>query len=99
MAIVLQRPVGPALERLWLNAHLAVDAFCARRREIRRLRAKRAKFLRLTELEDHILDDIGLLRSEVDWAAALPLEMDAARAAQEARKARRRNELARWPRR
>ena len=44
---------------------------------IARLRRRR-KFKSLLDLEDQMLDDIGVLRSEVQTAANLPLSVDAA---------------------
>ncbi|MEQ9042088.1 MAG: DUF1127 domain-containing protein [Silicimonas sp.] len=45
----------------------------------RLLKARRRKgFNRLLDLDDHILDDIGVLRHEVEHASRLPLSVDAA---------------------
>ena len=33
---------------------------------------RRRKFRRLLDLDDHMLDDIGVIRAEVEWAARLP---------------------------
>ena len=39
---------------------------------------KRRKFMTLLDLDEHLLDDIGVIRSEVEYAARLPLSVDAA---------------------
>jgi uncharacterized protein YjiS (DUF1127 family) len=41
--------------------------------------ARRA-FLNTFRLDDRMLDDIGVTREEVEWAAGLPLQVDAAQA-------------------
>jgi uncharacterized protein YjiS (DUF1127 family) len=46
-------------------------------RFIRNWRARRA-VARLDVLDDFLLDDIGVTRSEVRWAAGLPLTVNAA---------------------
>lgn len=58
---------------------VAVHEYLVRRRE---QRGRRMAFLNLTRLDDHVLDDIGVTREEVERAAAMPLEVDAARALQ-----------------
>jgi|GEM_PF-2176343 len=55
----------------------------------RNLREARAAFMHVAHLEDRMLDDMGVTREEVLWAASLPLEVNAALAL-EARAARRR---------
>lgn len=52
-----------------------------RRRRDHRL--DRAAFLNLTRLDERLLDDIGVTREDVAWAAALPIEVNAARALRE----------------
>ena len=42
------------------------------------LKRRRKGFKRLLDLEEHMLDDIGVLRHEVEYAARLPLSVDAA---------------------
>ncbi len=44
---------------------------------IRAIRRRRG-FNRLNNLDDHMLDDIGVTRGEVQYASALPLSVDAA---------------------
>ena len=39
---------------------------------------QRQAFLHTVALNDRMLDDIGLTRSEVEWAAQLPLKLNAA---------------------
>ena len=59
-------------------------AFVDRQRE--RLEIRRAQkdardaFLTMLTLEDKILDDIGVTRDDVKWAASLPIEVNASRA-------------------
>ena len=43
----------------------------------------RDAFLHLLKLDDELLDDIGVTRDSVRWAASLPLSEDAARALEE----------------
>lgn len=62
-----RRPAGHAI-------HALADALADRVGRILR----RRKFKRLLDLDDHMLDDIGVIRSEVDYAANLPLSVDAA---------------------
>lgn len=52
-------------------------------RRYRELRRDRAAFGNLMRLDDHLLDDIGVSREEVEWAARLPLARNAARALRE----------------
>lgn len=44
----------------------------------RDLKQARAAFLNVAHLDDRLLEDIGVTREEVQWAASLPLEMNAA---------------------
>ena len=59
-------------------------AFVDRQRqrlEVRRMhRDARDAFLNMLTLEDKILDDIGITREDVKWAASLPVEVNASRA-------------------
>lgn len=55
-------------------------------------RVNRATFLRLRDLDDRQLRDIGLTRGEVDWAASLPLWRDAGLEAKQAAEQRRAEE-------
>ena len=42
------------------------------------MREARAAFLTMLSLDERILDDIGVTRDEVRWAASLPLQVNAA---------------------
>jgi uncharacterized protein YjiS (DUF1127 family) len=55
-------------------------AFRGAYRQYREDRLRRDAFLNLLTLDDATLDDIGVTREEVNWAARLPLEINAARA-------------------
>lgn len=48
---------------------------------------RRRHFLRLLDLDDHLLDDVGYSRDEVCWAARLPLRVNAAVALSRRRRA------------
>jgi uncharacterized protein YjiS (DUF1127 family) len=76
------RPTGHALHDLALS--LAEGIARVRRRR---------KFKRLLDLDDHMLDDIGVTRSEVDYAARLPLSTDAATELRRISLARRRSKM------
>ena len=52
-------------------------------------RDARDAFAAVTRLDDRMLDDIGHSRAEVEWAAGLPLNVDAARALRDLRELRR----------
>lgn len=65
----------------------AIDAVAAWRSR----RDSRDAFANLLYQDDRVLADIGVLRDEVEWAARLPLDMDAA-AALYARAAERRGD-------
>ena len=56
---------------------------------IRNWRARRA-VARLDRLDDHMLRDIGLTREDLQWAAGLPLTVNAALAMDERARRRRR---------
>ena len=47
------------------------------KRLVRNWRAKRS-IVRLETLDDHMLYDLGVTRAEVQWAAGLPLTVNAA---------------------
>jgi uncharacterized protein YjiS (DUF1127 family) len=47
------------------------------RRLLRNWRAKR-NVIKLENLDDHMLSDLGVTRAEVQWAAGLPLTVNAA---------------------
>ncbi|WP_282605429.1 DUF1127 domain-containing protein [Pelagibius sp. Alg239-R121] len=46
--------------------------------ERRSYREARAAFMQNVYLDDKLLDDIGVTREEVDWAAGLPVQINAA---------------------
>lgn len=54
--------------------HTLADRLFDRTRQRRRRRG----FKRLLDLDDHMLDDLGVLRHEVEEASRLPLSLDAA---------------------
>jgi uncharacterized protein YjiS (DUF1127 family) len=55
----------------------------------REQRIARAAFMRTTCLDDRTLEDIGVTRDEVEWAARLPLSVNASRALHARARARR----------
>jgi len=61
------------------------------------LRRRRRAFLNLATLDDRMLDDIGLTRSDVEKVAGLPLEINASLAVRQIAAARRAEEA--WKRR
>ena len=48
----------------------------------RQVRLDRAAFQQMLTLDDDVLDDIGVTRSDVEWANQLPIQFSAARALQ-----------------
>lgn len=54
---------------------------------------RRRRFMTLLDLDDHMLDDIGVIRSEVEYAANLPLSVDAATELRRVSLARRRSKV------
>ena len=64
---LLSRPAGFAIDTLARSLE-------ARRRE----KARRRGLKRLLDLDDQMLDDIGVMRWEVSEAVSLPLSADAA---------------------
>ena len=58
----------------------------------RQRRDARDAFVGLLHQDDRILADIGVLRDEIEWAARLPLDVDAARALHDAAQRRRAEE-------
>lgn len=63
------------------------------------LKEARAAFMHTIRLDDRILDDMGVTREEVLWAASLPLEDNAALALRARAAKRRTAQAARRPRR
>ena len=60
------------------------------RRVVRNWKAKR-RIVALGNFDDYMLQDIGITRDEVQWAAGLPLTVNAALALEERAFRRRRN--------
>ncbi|MGI9503925.1 MAG: hypothetical protein ACR2RE_12825 [Geminicoccaceae bacterium] len=54
----------------WVAFHEAYDLANAVRR--------RWRLYRMQRLDDHMLDDIGVTREELEWAISLPLRVNAA---------------------
>jgi uncharacterized protein YjiS (DUF1127 family) len=52
----------------------------------------RKRVASLAQFDDHLLRDIGITRSEIEWAAGLPLTVNAALALEERSFRRRRGE-------
>lgn len=70
-ASAMNFPIGQAF-----SAHLERVSYWYRRR--RDLKESRAAFMHTVHLDDRLLDDMGVTREEVLWAASLPLEENAA---------------------
>jgi uncharacterized protein YjiS (DUF1127 family) len=60
-------------------------------KNIRRNWAARRRVANLADFDDHMLRDIGVTRSEIEWAAGLPLTVNAALALEEKSFRRRRH--------
>jgi uncharacterized protein YjiS (DUF1127 family) len=87
------RPGYAGIKRLLSALRQAIASWRARR-------DSRDAFANLLYQDDRILADIGVLRDEVEWAARLPLAVDAATALRDTAAVRRRaEERARAPRR
>ena len=56
----------------------ALSQFAQKLKNAYVIRRRRAAFARLAHLEQHILDDIGLTRADIEWGMRLPLEQNAA---------------------
>ena len=67
----------------WIDQRL--NAWRARRAQ----REARAAFLHMAQRDDRLLADMGLTREDVDWAARLPIERNAAVEARERSRKRR----------
>lgn len=74
----------------------ALSTFLQRFRAYRERRSSlkddREAFLHVVYLDDRVLFDMGVTREEVEWAASLPLEVNAARALKERAERRRKSE-------
>ena len=67
-----------------------LQALCRWYRHRRDLKEARAAFMHTVYLDDRMLDDAGVTRDEVLWAASLPFEVNAALALKARAAARRR---------
>lgn len=63
-----------------LSLKVLFQAFCSWYLIRRERKITRDAFLHLLSLDDQLLDDIGVTRESVNWAASLPLSTDAAEA-------------------
>lgn len=57
-----------------------LEAIVARHRKRRQQRIDRQAFQQMRLLDDDILDDIGVTRSNVEWASQLPIHQSASQA-------------------
>ncbi len=57
-----------------------IDGLVARHRKRRQQRIDRQAFQHMRLLNDDILDDIGVTRSNVEWASQLPIDQSASQA-------------------
>lgn len=55
----------------------------------REMKNERAAFMHMATLDDSTLDDIGVTREDIAWAASLPLDVNAALAVRERARRRR----------
>lgn len=67
--------IGIAFNRVLKFVARAIDAHCTRRQQ----KIDRKAFLNLVGKEDWIYDDMGVHRGDVEWAATLPLNINAAK--------------------
>ena len=67
-----------------------VNAFFEKLRHAYVIRRRRKAFARLADLDQSILDDIGLTRADIYWGLALPIEENAAVVVRSKRDAERR---------
>lgn len=80
----------PGFLRRFLGLLLKIREQQSRARRLRKSqRDARDAFMRSLRLDDKILDDIGVTREEVEWAARLPLEVNASSALYATARARR----------
>ena len=70
------RQIGKEVSACWQK----VRRWYRRRRD---LQEARAAFMHTVYLDDRLLDDMGVTREEVSWAASLPIEENAALALRE----------------
>lgn len=74
---------NPGHVSLFEKARKLFNAYVEARRARAEQRLARENFLRLAELDDRTLDDIGVSRAEVFSVAELPLEVNASAALRE----------------
>lgn len=67
--------IGIAFDRFLKATASAIDAYCTRRQQ----KIDRKAFMNLVGKEDWIYDDMGVHRGDVEWAATLPLNINAAK--------------------
>lgn len=67
--------IGIAFDRLLKAIAAAITAYCTRRQQV----IDRKAFMNLVGKEDWIYSDMGIHRGDVEWAATLPLNVNAAR--------------------
>ena len=75
----LQTRPGALARRLADLASAGFGRLRARAAESRRRRLDRQAFLTLLGKEDWLYRDVGVSRADIEWAARLPLHMNAAR--------------------
>ncbi len=88
-ADIANRPAPSAIVRGLAFLQSLLEKFHEARRIRRDQRDARDAFLHLLHLDKKRLDDIGVTREEVDWAAKLPLEICASKALHERARKRR----------
>lgn len=67
--------IGIAFNRLLKGAAALINAHCERRQQ----KIDRKAFMNLVGKEDWIYSDMGVHRGDVEWAATLPLNINAAK--------------------
>ena len=91
LANAVPKAETPGLLRQVLSLLLRISEQQIQARRLRKShRDARDAFRRTLRLDDNLLDDIGVTREEVEWAATLPLEVNASRALYARAAARRR---------
>lgn len=85
-----ERLVAPSSSRFLTILSAVLARVRERHQQLRSLKDARAAFMTLVHQDDRVLDDVGVTREEVLWAASLPLEANAALALRERAVLRRR---------